>query len=74
MGKVCDISASTWYEDSTDPAVGLHVPDGPFYMEDVQPTALPRPGHPLPHVQVVPDDSADDSTERTTKLFPECMH
>ncbi|KAL0033011.1 hypothetical protein WJX77_010802 [Trebouxia sp. C0004] len=43
------------YEDSMDPAVGLHAPGGPWYMEDVQPTAFPRPGHPLPHVQVVPD-------------------
>ena len=62
-----------------DPAVGLHAPDGPFYMEDVQPTAFPRPGHPLSHIctthmQVIPDDSADDNTERTTKLFPEGMH
>ena len=41
------------YEDSMDPAVGLH--DGPCYMEDAQPTVFPRQGHPLPHVQVVPD-------------------
>lgn len=44
-------------------AVGLHAPHGLFYMEDVQPTAFPRPGHPLPYVHVVPDTaSGADST------------
>lgn len=59
------------YEDSMDPAVGLHAPDGPFYIEDVQPTAFPRPGHPLPHVQVVPDTAT--STDITYFAAPPCV-
>ena len=51
------------YEDNMDPVVGSHAPHGPFYMEDVQPTAFPRPGYPLPPVQVVPDTATGaDST------------